>query len=402
MIQFFNRLMRSQSGGIIISTLIVTGLISLGVGLYQFRKKAEKTLEQKVDITKYDDIKASGDPGKDQEKNSAGFVEVMIVGGETVVGSYDETGMLTVMDKMGTFKSGDDTGDTKQDEGLRSELKKKGLSDDKFMVDTAKIIKKQVQRRTSSDYDEAKANAIVADIMEEIEEDIEALGLGEDEDIDYSGIDDLELLDGIEQVLEAEGEMEDKETIALKKKLASLLNSKKYLENKIGSSKKYNDMGYSISTSTGLNELEDRLEGVNEQIAEISEKLGIVIQDAAKVTLSGQGDLLGFTESNITLTIDLKTGVVTGRMTCYGHQPYAEDNSIYCRYKFDSDLNGTIDLSTYKLSAKASGYVNGISGGVCGGLKSTQYSTTLSGTLNEAATSISGASSMGGSWSASR
>ena len=400
--RFFNRLKCEKGFELILTTLVVTGLIALGAGLYSLGKGAENAKADQVDITKYSEINASGDPGKDQDKNSAGLVEIAIKGGETAAGVYDDTGLLIILDKSGALKVTDGSKDeSSNDNGdIKAKLSQKDLTDDKLAVDMAKIIKKQVKRKSTQDVSDEEMDIIVYEIIGELEADMDALDDLSEEDLD--DIDDLEVIDAIEQSLEAEGKLEDPETIQLKKQLAWLESEKKYLGDKLASYKEYEDKGHIIADTTGLNALNDRLEDVEIRIAELNEKIGNGIQDTLKVTLSGQGNLLGYSESNITLTIDLGTGIVTGSIKCYGSQPYDSESNIYCRYTFNSDLNGSIDLETLKLSVKASGYVTGISGGVCAGLKPRHYTTTLSGTLNGAHTSISGTSSMGGTWSASR
>ncbi len=380
---------------LVLTTLAITGLIALGSGLYSLGKGAREAKADQVDITKYSEISASGDPGKDQEKNSAGLVEIAIKGGETAAGAYDDTGLLIILDKSGALKVKD--GNTEEDDKIKDKLTQKQLPADKLHVDMAKTIKKQVKTKSKAGTADENLDAVIYGIMEDIEGKLEILDELQEED--YEDIDDLDILDDLEKELEDKGLLEDPEKIELKKKLSRLESEKKYLEEKLASYQEYEDKGYIVADTSGLKNLNDRLEDVENKISQVKSSLG---DDAgSKVTLSGQGDLRGFSESAITITINLETGRVTGNILCYGSQPYDGESGIYCRYKFSSELNGSIDLDTGKLTVRASGYVNGISGGVCAGVKPTSYSTTLEGTLDESSAHISGTSSMGGAWQAS-
>jgi len=398
---FLKRLKCEKGVELILTTLVITGLIALGTGLYSLRKGAEEAKANHIDVTKYSEISASGDPGKDQEKNSAGLVEIAIKGGETAAGVYDDTGLLIILDKSGALKVKDpDSNDSAaEDEDIKTKLKQKNLPDSKLDIAIAKAVKKQVKINSKSNTSAEDLDAAFLGIMEDIDKES---GLLDDlTEEDYEDFDDLDILATIEDELEEKGLTEDQEKIELKKKLSRLESEKEYLEQKLASYQEYENKGYILSDTAGLNSLNDRLEDVENKIAEVNNDLGNSAGLASVINLSGQGDLLGYSESNITLNINLNTGVVTGNILCYGSQPYDYESGIYCRYKFQSDLNGSIDPETGKLSVRASGYVNGISGGVCAGLKSTSYSTTLSGTLNASKSYISGTSSMGGTWWAS-
>jgi hypothetical protein len=396
---FLTRLRCEKGFEIVLTTLVITGLIALGSGLYSLKKGAEEAKADRVDVTKYSEISASGDPGKDQEKNSAGLVEIAVKGGETAVGVYDDTGLLIILDKSGTLKVKDAAGDdgAEEDEKIKAGLAQKQLPDGKLEVDIAKAVKKHLKRKSKNGTSDQDLDELVLGIMEDIEDQVKLIDDLQEED--YEDIDDLDILGDLEKELEDKGLLEDPEKIELKKKLSRLESEKKYLEEKLVSYQEYEDKGYIVADTSGLNNLNDRLEDVESKISQLNSSLGD--EAASKVTLSGQGDLRGFSESSITITIDLETGRVTGNIICYGSQPYDGESGIYCRYKFSSELNGSIDQDSGKLTVRASGYVNGISGGVCAGVKPTSYSTTLEGTLDESSAYISGSSSMGGTWQAS-
>jgi|GEM_PF-1655786 len=396
---FIKRLRCEKGFEIVLTTLVITGLIALGSGLYSLKKGAEEAKADRVDVTKYSEISASGDPGKDQEKNSAGLVEIAVKGGETAVGVYDDTGLLIILDKSGTLKVNDSARDdgTEEDEKIKSGLAQKHLPDGKLEVDIAKAVKKHLKRKSKNGTSGQDLDELVLGIMEDIEDQVKLIDEMQEED--YEDIDDLDILDAIEDELGEKELLEDPEKIALKKKLSWLESEKKYLEEKLASYQEYENKGYIVADTSGLKNLNDRLEDVENKIIQVKSSLG---DDAAStVTLSGQGDLRGFSESAITITINLETGRVTGNILCYGSQPYDGESGIYCRYRFSSELSGSIDLDTGKLTARASGYVNGISGGVCAGVKPASYSTTLEGTLDKSSAYISGTSSMGGTWQAS-
>jgi hypothetical protein len=396
---FLTRLRCEKGFEIVLTTLVITGLIALGSGLYSLKKGAEEAKADRVDVTKYSEISASGDPGKDQEKNSAGLVEIAVKGGETAVGVYDDTGLLIILDKSGTLKVKDAAGDdgAEEDEKIKAGLAQKQLPDGKLEVDIAKAVKKHLKRKSKNGTSDQDLDELVLGIMEDIEDQVKLIDDLQEED--FEDIDDLDILGDLEKELEDKGLLEDPEKIELKKKLSRLESEKKYLEEKLVSYQEYEDKGYIVADTSGLNNLNDRLEDVESKISQLNSSLGD--EAASKVTLSGQGDLRGFSESSITITIDLETGRVTGNIICYGSQPYDGESGIYCRYKFSSELNGSIDQDSGKLTVRASGYVNGISGGVCAGVKPTSYSTTLEGTLDESSAYISGSSSMGGTWQAS-
>jgi hypothetical protein len=396
---FLTRLRCEKGFEIVLTTLVITGLIALGSGLYSLKKGAEEAKADRVDVTKYSEISASGDPGKDQEKNSAGLVEIAVKGGETAVGVYDDTGLLIILDKSGTLKVKDAAGDdgAEEDEKIKAGLAQKQLPDGKLEVDIAKAVKKHLKRKSKNGTSDQDLDELVLGIMEDIEDQVKLIDDLQEED--YEDIDDLDILGDLEKELEDKGLLEDPEKIELKKKLSRLESEKKYLEEKLVSYQEYEDKGYIVADTSGLNNLNDRLEDVESKISQLNSSLGD--EAASKVTLSGQGDLRGFSESSITITIDLETGRVTGNIICYGSQPYDGESGIYCRYKFSSELNGSIDQDSGKLTVRASGYVNGISGGVCAGVKPTSYSATLEGTLDESSAYISGSSSMGGTWQAS-
>jgi len=396
---FLTRLRCEKGFEIVLTTLVITGLIALGSGLYSLKKGAEEAKADRVDVTKYSEISASGDPGKDQEKNSAGLVEIAVKGGETAVGVYDDTGLLIILDKSGTLKVKDAAGDdgAEEDEKIKAGLAQKQLPDGKLEVDIAKAVKKHLKRKSKNGTSDQDLDELVLGIMEDIEDQVKLIDDLQEED--FEDIDDLDILGDLEKELEDKGLLEDPEKIELKKKLSRLESEKKYLEEKLVSYQEYEDKGYIVADTSGLNNLNDRLEDVESKISQLNSSLGD--EAASKVTLSGQGDLRGFSESSITITIDLETGRVTGNIICYGSQPYDGESGIYCRYKFSSELNGSIDQDSGKLTVRASGYVNGISGGVCAGVKPTSYSATLEGTLDESSAYISGSSSMGGTWQAS-
>jgi len=268
MFKGFLKRFKAEKGEVILTTLAVTGLIALGVTLFSFEEKAEQVKFNRVDITKYSDITASGDPGKDQEKNSAALVEVAVEGGK--VGVYDDTGLLVILDKSGALKvkAKKDKKEENVDQDIKTELKKNGLPDDKLMVDVIKAIKSQVVRKSNPVVTDGEIDGLVYEIINEIEDELKALDdISED---DFMTADDVDIIDKITQSLEKENKLEHGEVVKLKKQLDRINIEKEYIEQKIASYAEYEHKGYIITDTSGLNNLKDRLEDLNKKIIDIN------------------------------------------------------------------------------------------------------------------------------------
>lgn len=275
---FFKRL-KEEKGGIL-TTLAVTGLIALGVSLFSFGEKAEEFKANKEDITKYGDIQASGDPGKDKEKNNAAFVGIMKEGGKVVVGAYDDTGLLIVLDKSGALDVAekDENKDDKQDEEIKVKLKDNGLKDDKLNVDFAKALKKKVKVLADDKTTDEELDSLVYEILDEIDQELKDLdAMTED---DFSKIDDIEIIDDITQKLKDQEGLEDKEIIELKHQLNRINNEKDYVQKQIDAFKAYEQKGYILANTAELGNYEDRLDYLEQKVAEINGQIQEMVTEA--------------------------------------------------------------------------------------------------------------------------
>lgn len=148
----------------------------------------------------------------------------------------------------------------------------------------------------------------------------------------------------------------------------------------------------------------------------ISLPWGCEILSLGSVTLKGTGVLTGFINKDyysITMTINLDTGNISGRVSFFGTQigyitetdPDTGDDtvvSIYCSFRYSRSLSGSMNLESRAITATTSGYVVGTSGGYCENVSDRYFTGILRGTLNGSGTFASGTDSGGEYWSVSR
>jgi len=366
--------------------------------MFSFGNKALKTKQKLVDVTKYSDIGVSGDPGKDQENNNAALVEISIEGGKTVVGTYDETGLLVIVDKSGAFGADNKESDKNAEEEnkIKDTLKKNSISTDPLTVGISKIIKKKIENNSTLDAKPDEIDHMLIKILEDIEEKEKLLdSMGDTSDDDTGGdAEDIEqLLDlpsHIEQVMSADEILAEQKIIDLKTDLGKLGSEKKYLEKEIQAYEDYEKKGALITDTQTFSSLKTRLDEANKRIddlqAEIQEEkdkltgtqdeentedqetedtptegegsvdtstdsgeTGEITEEAIEEVITLNGTLSdGVNAFTMSMTIDLGTGAVSGIL-------YIRLYIVDLEYQLEEDvpISGSMDLETRDINAQA-------------------------------------------------
>jgi len=187
-----------------------------------------KIKQNKVDITKYADINASGDPGKVQIKNSAALVKIIVEGGTVVAGVYDDTALLVIPQKLGTFdvENKDKGKNTEEENKIKTNLENSGLSSDPLTVGISKIIKTKIENNSTLDTSPEEIDDMLIEIMKDIEEEeelIDSMDDGSDDDTD-NAVEEvgaiIDMVSHIEEILESNKKLADQKIIDLKTNLS--------------------------------------------------------------------------------------------------------------------------------------------------------------------------------------
>ncbi len=406
---FFERF-KSQNGGVVLTTLAILGVISLGASLFSFGEKAMEKKKNMVDVTKYSDIKAAGDPGKDHEKNNAAVVEVAVEGGKVGVGVYDDTGLLIILDKSGALgvSGKEDNEDKEKNKEIEKKLKENDLPSDPLMVGIAKVTENKVKRNSNSGATQEDIDEAVIDALEKLSE-LDELLDSNPGDEDKIGEPEFDIVSHINKILDASGKLANKKVIEIRKELDKTNSEKKYVEMKIKAYKDYEDKGYIVTDASEWSNFNSRLDELNNKISELTaevqqyedkpqeisdeESTGNVLADGEEseeiteeaieevIALNGtitMSDGVTAHTHTMTMTIDLKTGVVFGVL-------YIRIYFTDLDYQFETDapISGSINLETREINTQT-GELN------------------LTGRLSADGNSASGTGSEGIVWSVSR
>ena len=391
--------------------------------MFSFGNKALKTKQKLADITKYADIAASGDPVKDQEKNTAALVEISVEGGKLGAGAYDDTGFLVIIDKSGAFNAEkrNESKNNEEENKIKSVLENSGLPSDPLTIGISKVIKTKIENNSTPGASIEEIDDMLIKILEDIEEEEKLLNSLKDASDDDMGDDKedigslLDLPSYIEQALADDGMLAEQKIIDLKKDLGKASSEKQYLEKEIQAYKDYEEQGYIITNTQTLSDMETRLDVINNEISNLEAELqqhngslkevpdegntdsqgtediptdGETQDDLTDeeetdetaesiIILNGSMNIPDAAPQNMLMTIDLETGTVTGIF-------YLRVDNEGIKLEMDLPISGSIDLETRAIVAEIG-------------------EITINGTLSADGNTASGTSSEdGGSWSVSR
>lgn len=393
--------------------------------MFSFGNKALKTKQNKVDITKYADINTSGDPGKDQENNTAALVEISVEGGKTVAGVYDDTSLLVIVDKSGAFNVGkkDKSKNTEEENKIKSDLENSGLSSDPLSVGISKVIKAKIENNSTPGTSPEEIDDMLIKIMQDIEEEEKLLDSLEEASDDITGdnMEDtgslLDLPSHIEQFMSADEILAEQKIIDLKTNLSKADSEKKYLEKEIQAYKDYEEQGYMLANTQALSDMETRLDAINNEISDLeaelqqhegdlgeapdeentdSQETGDISTDGEAqddltdgeeteeidetvesiIILNGAMNIPDAPPQNMLMTIDLEKGIVAGIF-------YLRIKNEEFQLEMDLPISGSINLETRVINADIG-------------------EITINGTLSIDHNNANGTSSEGGTWSVSR
>jgi len=391
--------------------------------MFSFGNKALKTKQKLADITKYADIAASGDPVKDQEKNTAALVEISVEGGKLGAGAYDDTGFLVIIDKSGAFNAEkrNESKNNEEENKIKSVLENSGLPSDPLTIGISKVIKTKIENNSTPGASIEEIDDMLIKILEDIEEEEKLLNSLKDASDDDMGDDKedigslLDLPSYIEQALADDGMLAEQKIIDLKKDLGKASSEKQYLEKEIQAYKDYEEQGYIIANTQTLSDMETRLDVINNEISNLEAELqqhngslkevpdegntdsqgtediptdGETQDDLTDeeetdetaesiIILNGSMNIPDAAPQNMLMTIDLETGTVTGIF-------YLRVDNEGIKLEMDLPISGSIDLETRAIVAEIG-------------------EITINGTLSADGNTASGTSSEdGGSWSVSR
>lgn len=419
MLNMFYRRLKDQRGGIFLTTLIITGLIALGTSLYSLGEKAEKTMRERVDVTKYADIdiSVSGDPNQDHENNTAGFVSVAIEGGKTAAGLYDDTAVLILLDKSGILdiENKDNASDV---EDIIESLKSSNLPTDPLSVGIAEMVKKKVELNSNFETTPEEIDSRIIEIIQDMKENEIQFDSGRDTSGDINSIIDLDFL--VRDTLEINGNLADEEAVDLKKELERNYLSHKYNKEILEKYKALEDMGFIITDTTDIAEAERRLADINNKIEELSSKIQeqeqrmlteeekieetageeavleeeISEEEETIITLNGTvgpGPYITGFNAKIIIIINLDTGIVSGNIKGTG---FGEFEGI----TYSDPIYGNMNLETREINALCNITVSGVPDSD----RATFIPTSITGTLSEDTVTARGSASTGADWNTSR
>ena len=343
MLNYFYKMFKNERGGFVLGVLAVTGLIALGITMFSFGDKTVDYKKSKVDVTKYDDINASGDPGKVQEKNSDAFVGICVEGGKVIATTGDDTAILTIPQKLGLFDvKKDKSKNTEEENKIKTNLEKNNLPSDPLTVGIAKVIKNNIKNNSALDTSSEEIDSMLIEIMKEIEEK-EKLIDSMDNDSGDDAYDDMEdisnlvdMISSIEQILESNEKLADQKVIDLKSNLNLAESHKNYVEGLIKAYEDAEKKGGILSSTQGLSALKTDLEYTNQTInnlqTEIQQYEDKLIEEE-NVSQDTSTDNNESTETKKAPTIKLK--IVAG-------PTYSEADSV-CYYKIKAKVTGDPD-----------------------------------------------------------
>jgi hypothetical protein len=260
MLTFFYKKLKSQRGdfGLTITVLGVITLIGLGASLYNLGTSAEEKIAKKIPLADYADENNQEDVNKYEEERKKDVVETAIEGGETALGIYDDTGLLTVADKAGLFDIDKNKGNVNNEE----EKPKENLDDG-----IEKMIRRKVELNSNSKTKPQEIETITDEIATNIKK----------EEAQFDNIDNsIKIIDTdalVKNTLEGIGKLNDKKIIDLKKELKKRTSLYDLDSKIIEKYKYYQSKGMIPKSSTELADADRRLEKVDEEIKEIEAKI---------------------------------------------------------------------------------------------------------------------------------
>ena len=370
----------------------------MAVKLSDLGGRSEEYLENKVDVTEYANI----DPAKDVddegvEKNKTGLKNIMIEGIKIGVDSYSDTPLAPLAENLGLFDV--KKKNTEEDNKIKTNLEKSGLPSDPLNVGISKIIKAKIENNTTLDTSSEEIDAMTIKAMKEKE-------------IDAA----KDMVSHIVKILETNNKLADQKLIGLKTKLGRAESQKKYLEGIIKAYEDAEKKGGFQEVGIGsvkarledeekiINDLKTELQQYEDGQGEVSEEITEdtlpdeetedtltdeeeseeVTEEAAAevIILTGtMGD--GVNTFTMSMTIDLKTGVVAGMV--YFRMSF-EFEDVVVPIESDVPISGSMNLETRGINAKVG----------------EEEELILTGTLSADGDRASGTGSEGMVWSVSR
>lgn len=358
--------------------------------MFSFGNKALKAKQKEVDVTKYADINTKGDPGKDLEKNKAALLKTIIEGGKVVAGVYDDTGLGTVVDKLGVFDVKKDKGkNTEEENKIKINLENSGLSSDPLSVGISKIIKKKIENNSTTGTSPEEIDDMLIKIMEDIEEEeelIDSMGDGSDDVLEDTG-NIIDMVSHIEQILKSNKKLADQKIIDLRSSLNKAESEKKYLEGIVKAHEDAEKQGAFLGDTQGISNIKTRLEGAEQTISDLKDELqqhedelkevideentedqgtediltdeetqdtstdgeeseeitGEVVENV--ITLTGTMNPPDEVAQKMSMIINLETGSVTGIL-------YLRIDNESIKFDIDLPISGSINLETREINGK--------------------------------------------------
>ena len=276
------------------------------------------------------------------------------------------------------------------------------------MVGIAKVTENKVKRNSNSGATQEDIDEAVIDALEKLSE-LDELLDSNPGDEDKIGEPEFDIVSHINKILDASGKLANKKVIEIRKELDKTNSEKKYVEMKIKAYKDYEDKGYIVTDASEWSNFNSRLDELNNKISELTaevqqyedkpqeisdeESTGNVLADGEEseeiteeaieevIALNGtitMSDGVTAHTHTMTMTIDLKTGVVFGVL-------YIRIYFTDLDYQFETDapISGSINLETREINTQT-GELN------------------LTGRLSADGNSASGTGSEGIVWSVSR
>ena len=345
MLNYFYKMFKNERGGVVLGILAVTGIIALGIGLFSFGNKTVDYKKSKVDVTKYDDINASGDPGKVQEKNSDAFVAICVEGGKVVATTGDDTAILTIPQKLGLFDvKKDKSKNTEEENKIKTNLEKNNLPSDPLTVGISKVIKNNIKNNSALDTSSEEIDNMLIEIMKEIEEKEELIdsmdnGSGDDAYDDMEDISNLvDMVSSIEQILESNEKLADQKVIDLKSNLNLAESHKKYVEGLIEAYEDAEKKGGILSSTQGLSALKTDLEYTNQTIDNLKNEMQLHEDELKKEPDEETQDTFTDEEEPEEIIEDTKEAP-TIKLKIVAGPTYSEADGV-CYYRVKAEVTG--------------------------------------------------------------
>ena len=282
----------NQSGEIILATMAIISIISIGWGLWSFGAEAQEAKQGIIDVTRYADSKNTADPNKAQKNNQAILVNLAVKGGkagiDAIGGGADDSQIISVLDSCGAFNSPDKNKAPEQIKKVEAKkqndiktgetLKKNNLPAGQLTKDVVKGIQKIVDTNSKINADDkTKENAVIS-IISQILQDIS----------DNKA--KVPVIDTANKELDSQKILADGKTAKTKKDLNRALSEKEYTEKEIAAYDNLQTEGYLITDNNDLSYLKDRLDSTNKKIAKLEGELEALKQKENE--MQGQNDAL--------------------------------------------------------------------------------------------------------------